>query len=212
MNTDDLIASMGAGLSPVSRNRLTQGVLAGLGCGLGMTAVAFALFWGIRPDVGIVLRDVSLFAKTALPLALACLAWPWLMAQARPGAMSRAARLSVTVPVVLLVLVVAALLFTPPDAVGMAVRGKSVNTCLVSIPVLAVPILAGLLAMLRRGAPDRPGRCGAVAGLLAGGLSATVYSLYCVEDSALFYGLWYTLGVLVVCGCGALAGRLALRW
>lgn len=212
MNTDDLIATLADDLEPLRPRRLLRRLATGLACGTAVTILLFAVFWGIRPDAGVVLHDAALFAKTALPLGLAVLAWPWLLARARPGGQSPAAYLVAAVPLIGGVFVALALLTTPPTGWGMAAQGKSIATCLVSIPLLAAPILAGLMATLGDGAPDNPAVCGAVAGLLAGAGAAAVYSLYCVENSPLFYGVWYGLAILAVGICGALAGRWLLRW
>ncbi|NJO33150.1 MAG: DUF1109 family protein, partial [Rhodospirillales bacterium] len=53
---------------------------------------------------------------------------------------------------------------------------------------------------------------GAVAGLLASGLSAALYATHCPDDSPLFVAVWYTLAVGAVVVVGALAGRRVLRW
>ena len=212
MNTDDLISALGSELTPVRPGLLTKGVATGLAAGVAVTTLLFAVVWGIRSDPASILGDLFLFGKSALPLALGAMALPWMMAQARPAGRSRAARLIWTVPVVLATLVLAALIIVPRDGWAMALQGKSVNTCLVSIPMLSAPILLGLLVALRRGAPEHPVRCGAVAGLAASGLAAAIYSLYCVEASPLFYGAWYGLAILMVTAIGAIVGRVALRW
>ncbi len=90
--------------------------------------------------------------------------------------------------------------------------GHSISIRLTSIPVLSAQILVGALVALRRGAPEHPDRCGAVAGLVAAGFGAAIYSLFCIDDSPLFYGVWYTLSILFVTLIGAVAGRSLLRW
>ena len=212
MNTDDLITALGSELTPVRRGLLTRGVAVGLGAGLAVTILMFAMGWGVRSDPARIPGDPFLLGKSLLPLALGGLALPWMMAQARPAGRSRAARLIGVLPVILGALVLTALIVVPRDGWAMAVQGKSVTTCLISIPLLSAPILLGLLAALRRGAPERPMRCGAVAGLAASGFAAAIYSLYCVEASPLFYGAWYGLAIVAVTAIGALSGRFALRW
>jgi hypothetical protein len=94
----------------------------------------------------------------------------------------------------------------------MAFTGKTITACLLSIPLLALPILGALLLALRHGAVLAPIRAGAVAGLAAGGLATAVYALHCIEDSPLFYATWYSLGILIVAALGALLGSRLLRW
>ena len=64
----------------------------------------------------------------------------------------------------------------------------------------------------RQGAPQNPVRAGAIAGLLAGGIGATLYAVHCFDDSPLFVATWYTLAITFVTGLGALLGARLLRW
>ena len=72
--------------------------------------------------------------------------------------------------------------------------------------------LALFVAALRHGAPSRPGLAGAVAGLAAGGIAATLYAAHCTDNSPLFVATWYTLAIAILTGTGALAGRAFARW
>ena len=76
---------------------------------------------------------------------------------------------------------------------------------------MALPLLAAALFGLRHGAATRPTAAGASAGLLSGGLAATVYAAHCPDDSPLFVATWYSIGIGLVAGAGALAGRRMLR-
>ena len=73
-------------------------------------------------------------------------------------------------------------------------------------------ILVATLWALRRGASVHPDLSGAAARLLSGGVSATVYALYCNEDSPLFFAFWYVLAILLVTAAGSLLGARVLRW
>jgi hypothetical protein len=61
-------------------------------------------------------------------------------------------------------------------------------------------------------APTRLRLAGAAAGLLAGGVAATVYGLHCQEMTAAFVVTWYSLGVAASVAVGALLGPRLLRW
>lgn len=211
MTTDDLITGLGAELSPVRPGLLYRSVFGGLTIGICIAVLVFALVWGLRPDAA-AFADPFVAAKTALPFLLAGLALPIGMAAARPGGRSGLAGALWLVPSALAALVAAELLATPLEQWGSAFAGNSIITCLTSIPLLSAPILAGLLATLRRGAPEAPARCGAVAGLVAGGFGAGIYSLYCTEGSPLFYGFWYALAIAGVTAAAAILGHRLLRW
>jgi hypothetical protein len=90
--------------------------------------------------------------------------------------------------------------------------GQSPLGCLLCVLVLSLPILAAVLAALRAGAPTHPRLAGAMAGLLAGGITTALYTLHCPEDSLLFVALWHGLAVGAVSLLGALAGGRLLRW
>ena len=62
---------------------------------------------------------------------------------------------------------------------------------MILIPMLSVLPLAALLFALRQGAPSRPALTGAVAGLAATGIGATLYASHCMDDSPLFMAAWY---------------------
>lgn len=210
MKTDELIAVLAADTRP------QPGVGARLAKALpgavGLSVVAFALFWGLRAELGQALGSVAVF-KSLLPLVLAMLA-AWLaVGVAHPGEHPSAQAAALAAFGAALVLVLAVALGRAGfGALGAALATPSLMVCLTSIPVLALPLLAAALWALRGGAPIHPARAGAVAGLAAGGLAAAMYSLYCDQDALLFYLPAYGLAVLGVAAAGAAAGARLLRW
>ena len=108
--------------------------------------------------------------------------------------------------------VVWAWLLTPPDGRQMAVVGKTMVTCLVTIPLLSILPVAAILASLRRGATTAPALAGMAAGLAGSGLSAMTYALHCTEDSPLFYVTWYGIAMAGVTLAATLIGARWLRW
>lgn len=90
--------------------------------------------------------------------------------------------------------------------------GDTWRVCPWRILALAAPIYALLLSAARARAPTRLAIAGAAAGLLAGGLAGLVYGLYCQEYAAPFVAAWYSLGIGVCAGLGALIATKALRW
>jgi hypothetical protein len=90
--------------------------------------------------------------------------------------------------------------------------GENPLACFLLVYALALPILAAVLFALRAGATSHPRVSGAMAGLVAGGIAAALYTLHCPENSLLFTGTWHVLAVLGLTACGALAGDRLLRW
>jgi hypothetical protein len=78
--------------------------------------------------------------------------------------------------------------------------------------LLSLPALAGALWVLRSLAPTRPRAAGFAAGLFAGAAGAFGYAFACVEESAAFIALWYSLGIALAGALGALLGPRVLRW
>src|SRR4029077_4174870 len=96
---------------------------------------------------------------------------------------------------VMLVLAVLQLGANPPGLWRHLVVGKTAAVCPWLILLLALPIFAGAMAMMRSMAPTRLAAPGAAAGLAAGGLSALVYSMACDESTMPFVLIWYGVAV-----------------
>jgi hypothetical protein len=90
--------------------------------------------------------------------------------------------------------------------------GRSWMICPWLVLMLAAPIFVGLLWSFRKLAPTRLRAAGATAGLAAGAWAATIYCLHCPEASAIFVLTWYTLGIVLAAGSGALLGPRLMRW
>lgn len=106
----------------------------------------------------------------------------------------------------------AELVVMPPSTWMPRLVGVNARFCLIVIPLLSIPPLVGFLAALRQTAPANPGLAGALAGLGAGGIGATLYASHCIDDSPLFVLTWYSLAIAIVTSVGFLAGRHLLRW
>ncbi|HEX4844121.1 MAG TPA: DUF1109 domain-containing protein [Limnobacter sp.] len=94
----------------------------------------------------------------------------------------------------------------------MLIAGHSWLACPWLIAIVSLPGLLGSLWSMRGLAPTRPSLAGFACGAFAGSLGAMGYSLACTESSPTFVSLWYTLGILLVGGLGALLGPRVLRW
>jgi hypothetical protein len=131
----------------------------------------------------------------------------------RPTATLQYAARPLALPAILLIAAITLEFTTVPSSYWL-VRAAGMNglMCLANILLLSVIPFAAVLFALQQGAPASPAFAGAVAGLLAGALAATVYVLHCTEDSPLFVAIWYTQAVGFMAIVGLLVGQYVLRW
>lgn len=195
----------------VLRDRLPPRLWGALAVGVLAAAVGFLLTLGPRPDFALALQDWRFGMKFAVTGALAISAARLVFALGGPLPVSGWASL-LAGPAILAAAVAGELSLQPAaDWAGLAL-GKNAAVCLTVIPLLSALPLALLLGVLRLGAPQRPGLAGAVAGVAAAGIAASLYAAHCTDDSPLFVALWYPLAVALVALTGAALGRRLLRW
>lgn len=210
MKTEELISALAA--DTLRRATVGQRLARALPVALAVCVVAFALVWGLRPDLAEALRSPAVL-KTVVPLLLVGLAGAVALRLARPVRQPGAGAMALgLVAVVLAGGFGVALAQAGAGALVDALHTPSLVVCLLSIPALALPLLAGVFWALSDGASLRPRLAGAAGGLMAGGLAAAVYSFYCDQDAALFVLPAYSTAVLAVALTGALAGPRLLRW
>lgn len=213
MKTDELIDLLGANVEPVKSGYMRRALLAALAIG---AAAAFCLrlaVYGVpaNPFSG---EDVGLkVAGLALALGLVVVGGGFLIKSARPG---DAGRWPLIVIGVLLLTIFSAgaiaLAVASPSAWGGMVFGPQWAMCFLCIPVFAALPFATLVWALRKAAPTRLALTGAVIGLVAGALGATVCAYHYPSSSIPFLALWYG-GPIVLCAViGALLGPRLLRW
>jgi hypothetical protein len=212
MRTDDLIAVLGYDLT--ERRKSLQGVFAAaLAVGSALSAAAFFLWIGFRPDVAQAIETVRFPFKFVVTLSLAATATGLLLRLARPGVPPGPWQWAWLIAPFLLGLAVAAeLAVMPASSWGSRLVGSNARFCLTLVPLLSIGPLVCILLALRQGAPTRPGLAGAVAGLVASGIAATLYASNCTDDSPLFVATWYPLAIGFVVLAGYVAGSRWLRW
>jgi hypothetical protein len=211
MKTNDLISALSQDLQPTRPFGAT--VALALIAAIVIAALVFFVTIGPRPDIAAAAetyRFLSKFLVTGLLAASAV----WLVDRlARPGALGRTDFLVLLAPVVTLAVLVVIEMFTmPPPQWAMATTGKNSAVCLTYIPLIGLGPLALMILVLRRGAVTRPVLAGAVAGLAAGGIAATLYAAHCPDDSPFFVAVWYPLAIAMLTAAGALLGRLFARF
>jgi hypothetical protein len=213
MNTDLLIATLSDDVPKVSRHAVAKRIGAGLAIGGMIAMIAMTTILGIRPDLQVAMRGFSFWMKWTYTISLGLGAAYAVTRLARPDTQSLQALWILAVPVLLLAGICINELARTPPAKWLAMwLGKSWMACPWLVLSLAAPIFIGLLWSFRKMAPTRLRAAGAVAGLTAGAWAATIYCLHCPEVSALFVLTWYSLGIAIAAGLGALLGPRLMRW
>lgn len=213
MKTDDLITMLAQDAAAPRPAPIAGRAWAGIGLGFAVALVIYAVMLGPRPDLAALMMNPVILAKTLLPLALFALALRLGLRAVRPAADPGRSRVVIwAIPALTLALFVWAFAVTPPESRMVDFLGHSIPVCLPAINLLSLPILAGLIAALRRGAPVDPQKAGALAGLASAGLATALYSTFCTENSPLFYAVWYSAGIAITAALGAVAGQRWLRW
>jgi hypothetical protein len=212
MKTDDLIHAIAedatpAGLHPQRRLALAL---------TGAVAAAAILFWlllGPRGNALTSLAEPRFVLKFVVTLGLAAAAIGLVLRLIRPGAAPGLWRSALLLaPGLLLIGIAGELLAVPAERWMTVLVGVNARVCLTYIPLMGLAPLGLILLALRSGAPTRPALTGAVAGLIAGGISAAFYAAHCPDDSPLFVATWYVLAIAMLMALGALLGRRLLRW
>ncbi|MCX5477624.1 DUF1109 domain-containing protein [Kaistia geumhonensis] len=211
MRTDDLIRAMAEDERRAPAPARAVALL--LPAGLIGAALLFVLFLRVRPDLAGAMMTPRLMVKFGFTVSLAIAAMAVVLAMVRPGQRSAPRAVALFLPFGILALGVAGELGAMgPDSWMPGLMGHNARYCVVLVPLMAAPVLAALLIAFRQGAPTRPALAGAVAGLAAGGIGATLYAFHCTDDSPLFVLVWYGIGIAAVTAVGAVIGRRLLAW
>ena len=213
MKTDDLVAVLSTNVEPVRRGlvgrTISIAVAAGVVVALGIMFAAL----GLRADLTTTRATIFMLLKIAFALAVIGVALRYLLRLARPGAERGMSPLTIVVPFAAIALLGAISLgFAPSSHWDMMILGDEWLECLLSIPIIAIVPFAVVIFAVRRAAPTNLVRTGAVAGLLAGGVSAVAYALHCTGDSLPFVAVWYGATIVLCTLAGAALGPRLLRW
>jgi hypothetical protein len=212
VKTSDFIAALSADPIP-EPIRLGRRVAVALVVGLAASLALYWLLLGPRPDIAAASGTMRFWMKFVDSFAFALPTVLLTLRLAHPDARPRTLALWLLAPFILLAAGVVVELLVVPQAEWMSrLMGATAIHCMITIPILAAPVLAALILALRPGAPLYPGWSGALAGAAAAGVGALVYASSCPGDSPLFVATWYPLATLICMGLGALAGRRFLAW
>jgi hypothetical protein len=213
MKTDDLVVLLSTNLEPTDRNAVGRTLLAALAAGIAVALGITFLGLGVRSDLTTTRALVFLAVKLAFAIGIVGLAVVYLMRLVRPGGERKTSSLLVAVPFLVVAFLAAISLGSAPRAHwDRMIMGDEWLECLLSIPIIAIVPFAVSIWAVRMGAPTNLMRAGALAGLIAGGVSAMAYALHCTDDSLPFIAIWYG-GPIVLCTlAGAALGPRLLRW
>jgi len=213
MKTDDLIALLSTNPEPVDRRSVARTLHVALAAGLIVSLGIALAALGVRSDLMTARAFVFILLKLAFTVGIVGVASMYLTRLARPGGERKTSAVLVAIPFgAIAVLSVISLGFAPSSHWDKMIVGDQWLECLLSIPIIAIVPFAVTIFAVRRAAPTNLVRAGAVAGLIAGGVSAMAYALHCTDDSLPFVAVWYG-GTIVLCTlAGAALGPRILRW
>ncbi|PWB34153.1 anti-sigma F factor [Pseudomonas sp. SDI] len=213
MKTDELITLLATAEGPVDRHALGRRLVLALLGGMLAALLLIVTLYGVRSDLAEVARMPLFWAKVALPGSLALLGL-WLTQRlARPGVNGGVVWGLLGLPLALVWLGAALVLFgAPVEARAELIFGRTWRTCAMNIALLSVPVLIAVFWALRGLAPTRLRQAGAAGGLLAGSSATLAYCLHCPEMEVPFWGTWYLLGMSLPTVLGGVLGPRLLRW
>jgi hypothetical protein len=214
MRTNELINTLvGDHASQPRPKPVGHGLVMAIIGGLAISSALFLLTLGVRPDILSALSTWRFDLKLSVNVVLAITASWAAVRLSSPTITPLSAMRALLVPALLLLgAVIYELITIPASAWPSRAMGVNGVMCFASIIFLSVLPLAATIYVLRQGAPTSPAMLGAVGGLLAGGLGATVFAMHCTNDSPLFVAIWYVLAIGLMSMFGLVVGRRALRW
>ncbi len=203
---DDLIGIRSANVGPKNTGKVAAAIAGGAATSLGLIIFAFC----VRGDLLDV--DVMAFvaAKLAFSLVVVGLSSVFLTKLARPGGELRSTLALTAVPFIGVMILATLSMAADPNWDEM-IRGDQWLDCVVSVPIITIVPFATIMLEVRLASPVDLVRTGALAGLVAGGISVTAYALHCTVDPAPFVALWFG-GTSILCMLsGAKLGPRLLR-
>jgi hypothetical protein len=183
VNTERLIDVLSANLEPVSHRRVEKRLILAIVTGGAAAFVVMLATVGLRPHLQSTAHLEWSVVKLLFALSVISIGTPPLIRSMRPG-LENGTRWAVVLFPFVAAMVVAFVMLALGRA--QAWRGmllgastRSPAHCLLCIVFFSAIPLAALIWALRESAPTRLKVCGAIAGLVAGGLGAAAYALTC---------------------------------
>jgi hypothetical protein len=213
MTTDALIDALAARGRAEPARSVRLRYAAALGAGVAIAAIVTLSTLGAWHDLGRAI-DLPMFRiKLAFVASLAILGASAAFRAGLPGRRVSALVWAIVAVLAFIWILAATALAESASADRAALLlGGTWRTCPWLVAGLSFPVFVALAGALRRMAPTRLRRAGALAGFASGATAALVYTLHCPELAAPFIGTWYVLGMLIPTLVGALLGERLFRW
>jgi hypothetical protein len=213
MKTEELIDLLSTNIEPVDTQKVDRTLQIAIVAGLVLALLTCIVTLGVRPDLNNPGVFGFLLVKIGFGVLVTILGWHLLLKHARPGGENHSRIFLTGVPfAALMALAAVNLISVPASHWGHMIMGERWLGCLLSIPIIAVVPFVVITWAVQMAAPTNLLRTGALAGLVAGGISAAAYALHCPVDSLPFVALWYG-GTIVLCAlAGAVLGPRLLHW
>ena len=213
MKTEELVSLLAAGAPAIDHHVSAKRFSWAMLCGGAGSMLLMVIVYGIRPDLGAVIKTPLFWIKLALPVCLALAALLVTARLSRPGMPVGRAWTGLAAPVLAVWIAALILLWlTPADARLSLIMGRTWRVCPRNIALLSVPMFITVFWAMRGLAPTRPRLAGAAGGLLAGASATIAYCFHCPEMGVPFWAVWYLLGMLIPALVGAALGPRLLNW
>ena len=212
MKTDDLITMLACGEDATDPNVLARSYALALGWGILGATLLMIFTLGVRPDLADALRLPMFWVKFVFVATIAAAGLMVATRVSRPGVPLGLSPLVLAAPVIVIWGLAIGTLTGPTADPAGEIFGEAWYLCPLFIVALAVPVFVAVLWAMKGLAPTNLRLAGAAAGVLAAGVSATIYSFHCTEMAASFLGVWYVLGISIPAALGAAIGPSVLKW
>lgn len=213
MNTRDLVSRLADDLAPIAPNAVAKRIGRALIQGLTTSTLLLVALYGIRGDMPAMMATALFWIKLVFPLAVIVPALTLAKQLGQPGVSTKRAWMTVLLPILALWVATAIILvFTPHGYRLQLMLGSTWRVSTLNIVLLSLPPLGVAMKAMHGLAPTRLAWAGAGVGLLAGAQGVLVYTLYGVEMSVPFWGVWYVLAIGITTAVGALLGPRFLDW
>jgi hypothetical protein len=230
MNTDDFIEKLAKESTNDSRHNVLLKILATVVALFGISFLTLWFFVGIHPDFLAFIYSPVFWLRLGLLIIICISAMMMTWNLSQPSTQPRDLRYQATLSALGLIGVVS-LSFIPglpseaqviAQAHGWALAGVELGEDIsiwqillktsATISLLAIPVFAALIWLMKRMAPTHPSLAGASAGFAASALAALEYSFNSPYDINAYSNLGYFICMALLPLLGAYIGKRWLHW